>query len=67
MAALVCFGLAFFFTPGAFVPLGIVAAIAGWWMHESARQGVLNTAFVALVAGLMLLVASIALYFIGGL
>lgn len=62
MLALVCFGMAVFIAPAAFVALGIGASGIAWWRRESARQGVLNTAFVAFFAGVALLLVSIVLY-----
>jgi ABC-type Fe3+ transport system permease subunit len=62
MLALVCFGMAIFITPALFVTLGVGSGALGWWRRESARQGVLNTAFVAFSAGVVLLLISIVLY-----
>jgi len=62
MAALVCFGLALFTTPALFVTLGVGASGFAWWRRESARQGVLNTAFVTFFAGVALVLVSVVIY-----
>ncbi len=62
MVSLVSFGVAVFMAPVLFIVVGIAAAGAAWWQRESARQAVLNTAFVALFAGIALLLVSILMY-----
>jgi len=67
MGALLSFGLAVFVAPALFITVGIGSSVLAWWRRESARQGVLNTAFVAFFAGVALLLVSIVLYVIQNL
>ena len=62
MLALLAAGVGVFFHPALFFTLAVGAAATAWWRRESARQGILNTSFITLFAGLVLLLVSITLY-----
>lgn len=67
MLTAVCLGIAMVFAPMVFVTLAVAFGCTAWWRRESARQGIITVAFLALAAGLVLTVFSIVGYIIGNI